>query len=556
MRKSIVIFLFLIPILYISCNTDSNIRIEKLSTQQSNNLYKVCKIWGYLKYYHPEIAKGNFKWDDELLKILPEAISSKNDNDLNDLINQWINSLGKLESNQIVPWKADIKIYPSIDWIYDINLLGNKLSSTLTKVLKAQKPNTNYYVDLAPGVGNPLFKNEEVYKNLKYDDDGIKLIPLFRYWNIIQYYYPYRNLIDDNWDSVLMDFIPKIISADDELSYKLTLLEIIGKVSDTHANIWQKDNVLEKFWGLKAPPVELIILDDGVVISRLLNQSDDNIGVNIGDVIIKVNNEPIEKIISEKIKYCPASNLSTKYRDVAGKLLRTNNDTIKLTIKKNTSNYDVVLNCTELNPAIYLKNVIPSYKIIEENIGYIYPSSLKKDEIDSIMKTLSDTRGLIIDLRCYPSDFIVFKLGKYLIPKPTEFVKFTKGSLSQPGEFSFKYTLKVGEFRDDFYKNKVIILLNEKTQSQAEYTAMALRVAPKAKVIGSTTAGADGNVSTIILPGNIRTMISGIGVYYPDGTETQRIGIVPDIAMRPTIKGIRNEEDELLNKAIELINDK
>jgi len=31
-------------------------------------------------------------------------------------------------------------------------------------------------------------------------------------------------------------------------------------------------------------------------------------------------------------------------------------------------------------------------------------------------------------------------------------------------------------------------------------------------------------------------MISGIGVYYPDGTETQRIGIIPDIELRPTLK--------------------
>jgi C-terminal processing protease CtpA/Prc len=49
-------------------------------------------------------------------------------------------------------------------------------------------------------------------------------------------------------------------------------------------------------------------------------------------------------------------------------------------------------------------------------------------------------------------------------------------------------------------------------------------------------------------------MISGIGVYYPDGTETQRVGIVPDIEIRPTIGGIRNGKDELLEKAIELIN--
>jgi C-terminal processing protease CtpA/Prc len=98
--------------------------------------------------------------------------------------------------------------------------------------------------------------------------------------------------------------------------------------------------------------------------------------------------------------------------------------------------------------------------------------------------------------------------------------------------------------------------VNENTQSHAEFTAMAMRVAPHAIVIGSTTAGADGNVSAITLPGGIRTRISGIGVYYPDGRETQRVGIVPDITVQPTIQGIIQNRDELLEKAIEIINEK
>ncbi len=58
------------------------------------------------------------------------------------------------------------------------------------------------------------------------------------------------------------------------------------------------------------------------------------------------------------------------------------------------------------------------------------------------------------------------------------------------------------------------------------------------------------------IPGKICLMITGIGVYYPDGGETQRIGIVPDIEIRPTIKGIKEGRDELLEKAIEIINGK
>jgi C-terminal processing protease CtpA/Prc len=99
----------------------------------------------------------------------------------------------------------------------------------------------------------------------------------------------------------------------------------------------------------------------------------------------------------------------------------------------------------------------------------------------------------------------------------------------------------------------VVILVDEVTQSQAEYTAMALRTAPNALVVGSTTAGADGNVSAIPLPGGLRSMISGIGVFYPDKTPTQRIGIVPDIEVAPTVSGVRDGRDEVLDAALRLI---
>lgn len=79
---------------------------------------------------------------------------------------------------------------------------------------------------------------------------------------------------------------------------------------------------------------------------------------------------------------------------------------------------------------------------------------------------------------------------------------------------------------------------------------MAFRSARNATVVGSTTAGADGNVSPIPLPGGLRSMVSGIGVFYPDRKPTQRIGIIADIEARPTIQGIRSGRDEVLEHAL------
>ena len=89
------------------------------------------------------------------------------------------------------------------------------------------------------------------------------------------------------------------------------------------------------------------------------------------------------------------------------------------------------------------------------------------------------------------------------------------------------------------YAGKVVVLVNDSSMSQAEYTAMAFRAGQQVTVVGSTTAGADGNVSNIPLPGGLKLMMSGIGVFYPDKTPTQRVGIVPDVFVEPTRDGWR-----------------
>jgi C-terminal processing protease CtpA/Prc len=82
---------------------------------------------------------------------------------------------------------------------------------------------------------------------------------------------------------------------------------------------------------------------------------------------------------------------------------------------------------------------------------------------------------------------------------------------------------------------------------------MALQTHPETRIVGSESAGADGNIAWLWLPGGVGVSFTGLGVYYPDGRETQRIGIVPDIRVRPTIGGLRAGRDEMLERAIEYL---
>ncbi|WP_133586643.1 hypothetical protein [Sphingobacterium yanglingense] len=110
----------------------------------------------------------------------------------------------------------------------------------------------HYYIAVDPRVGHPDFRNEKLYSDIPYPDDGYRLLTLFRYSNMIQYFFPYKYLTDKNWNIVLKEYIPLFISAKNELEYELAPLRIIGDVNDiefkpTISGIRAgKDEVLEK----------------------------------------------------------------------------------------------------------------------------------------------------------------------------------------------------------------------------------------------------------------------------------------------------------------------
>ena len=127
--------------------------------------------------------------------------------------------------------------------------------------------------------------------------------------------------------------------------------------------------------------------------------------------------------------------------------------------------------------------------------------------------------------------------------------KYTSADITYPGILQW-HQENIGYGTQNPYSGNLILLFDEKTYSQAEYTCMALEPFDETFKIGSTTAGAFGNVSGIALPGSITTYGTFIGIHYPDNTPTQRVGIIPDFEVNPTISGTKDGRDEQMDFAL------
>jgi hypothetical protein len=521
-----------------------------------NDLVVLGKVWGFVKYYHPAVCAGEYNWDYELFRVLPKVMQCNNDNERNEILFTWIKQLGEFKTERIKqPDSSRIKLYPDIQWINDAAVLGAPLSAQLNEIKNAKRKFTGYYLGIGRGA-NPEFKNEKEYAAMRYPDAGIRLLAIYRYWNLIQYFFPYKYLIGENWNNVLTEFIPKFVKAPDEIAYKQAVLSLIVRIHDTHAAIYG-DPGLGSLRGSNYAPLKICFIENKAVVTAYLNKDLGlKTGLQTGDIITSINGKSVDTIVKEILPFTTGSNYPTQLRNISYDLLR--GDTIlNITYQRALTIQSTRIACykPELVP---WKNTRPDtcFKYVTPDVAYLFPDTMRKDYLNGLLPGLMKTKGMIIDMRCYPSDDVRSTLSKYLLPEQTPFVKFTHADLVNPGYFVLAKPLEVGSKNADYYKGRVVIIVNEFTQSAAEFTSMALRVAPQALVIGSTTAGADGNVSSFFLPGGVRTRFSGLGVYYPDGRETQRVGIVPDITVHPTIQGIIEGRDEVLEKAIAIINGK
>jgi C-terminal processing protease CtpA/Prc len=536
----------------------SGIAPNDLTKVQIENLAALGKVWGFLKYHHPRVTSGEQHWDYELFRVLPAILAAPDRSRANAALLHWIAGLGEVTACESCAKleESDIHLRPELDWIDDQALLGKELSQSLRSIHRNRLDGKQFYVSLEPGVGNPKFLHEQSYAGLKLPDAGFQLLSLYRFWNIIEYWSPYRDVLDEDWDLVLSQFIPKIALAKNAETYQRELMALIAKDQDSHANLWSSLQVRPPVGDHQLPVTIRFIENRAVVTSCSVSEAGKATGLEVGDVITDLDGVPVSKLVESWTPYYAAGNDPTRLRDIAGSLTRGNRGTAAVRALRGSKLIEIRIERLPL-ASLNLKGSethdLPgeTFRLLSDQIAYLKLSTVKASEAAHYVEAAAGTKGLILDIRNYPSEFMVFALGSLLVAKKTEFARFTQGDLANPGAFHWTKPISISTGQP-YYSGKLVVLLDESSQSQAEYTSMAFRAAG-ATVVGSTTAGADGNVSSFALPGGLRSMISGIGIFYPDKKPTQRVGIIPDVEVRPTIAGIRAGRDEVLEEALRQI---
>ncbi|MEL7339833.1 MAG: S41 family peptidase, partial [Bacteroidota bacterium] len=553
LMRHLLILCFFSPLSLVWAQSTATIPVDQLAS--------LGKVWGFLKYYHPQIAAGKTDWDSVLVTDLPRLETKPSSAQLNQIISNWLETYGPVEAcNECEPFPSDSN-YRNLDlaFLEEDLLLSLEIRKQLQHIRDNHHQGAKYYALPSKWDGPVDFENEKPYKEMRYPTRPYRMLALFRYWNAVQYYFPYKYHLERDWAEVLEEYVPVLYEAQDSTAYIFAMRRLTAQIYDSHSFfnscIWNNAH------GDYRLLMNLQVVEDEFMVRQVhANEAGERYPLQKGDVIVSINGEFAADRRDRLQPYLIASNDITTKRNIGRWLLLGDEPEMELVVRRGEKTLTYQVEGVPINSYYdILKNQYnqtqePKWKIMPNNIAYVDMGRLEWKEVRPMMRKIKNCQAIIFDVRNYPKG-TMYRVGEYLMPQKAPFVTFTYPDPELPGRFLwYEEPYRIGtKSNKKYYQGKVIVLQNETTQSHAEFTIMSLQVTPDCTVIGSQTAGADGNVTFLWLPGGAKAAFTGLGVYYPDGRETQRIGIVPDREIKPTIAGMQAGKDEVLEYAIDFI---
>jgi len=404
---------------------------------------------------------------------------------------------------------------------------------------------------------------DKPYGEPAYPDLGYRLLAAFRIWGVYNYFHPYKYLTGEDWDAVLLEFLPKMAHAANAREYHLAVAQMVTHSHDTHCYVASQE--LSKFLGVATAPFEIRWIEERPVIVRLADGSvAKETGVQPGDVILRIGGQPVRNRIDELTPYITASTPQSLMMHVTQLLLNGDDGTEvdvtvtgadggerQLKVKRDKANYKL----------LFPRRSGEVFRLINDDIGYVDLERLPRGQVDAMFDKFKQTKAIIMDMRGYPQGTawaIAPRLGENTSPVAALFR--TNVVSAEPNEGghvnSVLFEQRIPASSDWRYLGKTVMLIDERAISQSEHSGLFYKTANDTVFIGGPTTGANGDVTWFPVPGRIRISFSGHDVRWPDGRQLQRVGLKPDVEVLPTIAGIRAGRDEVLEKAVEYLSGK
>jgi len=382
-----------------------------------------------------------------------------------------------------------------------------------------------------------------------------------KFWNIIEYYNPNFHLIDKNKDSMFIHHYRNIIQANDKKSLYSAFDEAISCLDDAHSEGLTLSYYIDEPTFYHVPNIKVQFMDSSLVVV-LSNFS----GIEAGSRILKIDNQLVELKLESILKYVSARN------DVVRKRFATNylvsgplNSYCKLdliTPKGELKTINAIRNMDLYSGFLWSPEYVIGSKSLRaskllricSDVNYVNFANIGVNDLFSLSAIFQEDKAVILDLRNSPLCDAI-EIHRALFKDPIQYVKYYLPNVRFPGLFVGlnQYT---GSNESNFqFTGKVIILVNEYTQSMTEDLVLAFKAQyPQSIIIGQHTAGANGNINVFKLFKDVEYGFTGLSTFDINNRSLYVNGITVDSVVTQSLSSFLRDKDDVVETAMHLLN--
>ena len=605
-NKYLAIIILLFAAFPVSCSDQKKAEADVPASRQVRNLQAFAKLYGYIRFFYPSERVANLDWDkfavDGVSKIRYDTSEIQLASDLRKLFSpvapalRIYNSSMKMKTYRLSDYE-DTTQPGLLAWqhfgvwlsnrsnIYDSKLvykdirtgeLKNKLFNkfpSIGEIYKAKIDSTLFcefpltlYSSHPVNIQHEHSYEPKMFFNLSSSGNGnnydsnnreVILADVIIAWNVIQHFYPYFDVIDVDWGNVLKVTLNEALLDNDGNEFYDTLKKMIAKLQDGHGVVYYKQMPLAPL------PIRVEWIENQFIVTASL----DTANIKSGDIIEKIDGIDADSILRKEEEYISGSPWLKRYRalNLFGSGKEGTNAAVQL--KKGGQKVIVKVKRERMYADLFYNNITEFHhhtlKEISDGIYYLNLHSIDEKTFDNNINELAEAKGIIFDWR--PNGILskgkplnALQVIRHLIDATIYSEKWNvpeviypdrKNLMFQESQWPLKPAQPHFKGKFVFINDPSVVSLSETVMGMVDYYKIGVTV-------GDKTAGTNGNINFIPLPGGYNIMWTGMKVLKNDGSQLELVGFPPDVPVHKTIKAVIEGRDEYLEKAIEIIKDK
>lgn len=432
--------------------------------------------------------------------------------------------------------------------------LGRDLSAQIPLALYSDSAST-LRPETAPSTA-PLLSTLEALRvnELSAADEALRFANVIIAWNVFQHFYPYFNVVDVDWDQVLTRTLQRAASDSSGEDFLQTLRWMVAQLDDGHGRVHHPS---EETVGL---PFRAGWIEDEVVVTavRDLSETEAEPCMRRGDIVVSAEGTPAEDVLDNAKRYISGSPQWKTYRALTAFGRGAPGAHADLVLERDGRQIECEAprNPEHANRPWQAQSRPDAIEEVESDIYYVDLTRTDMDTIQGRIDEFAVARGMVFDMRGYPQGgnqrilqhlsqqtlrSARWQVPQFIYPDQEHVASYdTTGRWTMP-PLTPSFTGEIG------------FLTDERAISYAESIMGIVEHYELGEIVGRPTAGANGNINPLSLPGGYRVMWTGMRVVKHDGSPHHIVGIEPTVPVERTIEGVSEGRDEDLEKALDVI---